>query len=116
MARPGIEPRTSGLRVRCRTDCARTCTNDDVGLTLTFYGKIQFTFQAFTWEEFIELVGALDANINKCSNINEYINIFAIRSFFDLYPLPALNNHVYSNDELTFGLFTQVSDSGSYAL
>ena len=53
---------------------AQKCTNDDIGLTLTFYGKIKFALRGFTWEEFIEFVKDLGAKVNKCSYINEYIN------------------------------------------
>ena len=32
------------------------CSNDDLGLILTFYGKVKFAFGAFRWEEIMELV------------------------------------------------------------
>ena len=55
---------------------AQKCTNDDIGLTLTFNGKIKFAFRGFTWEEFIEFVEDLGAKVNKCNYINENINFF----------------------------------------
>ena len=36
-------------------DFCLKCSNDDIGLTLTFYGKIKFAFQAFLRGEFMEL-------------------------------------------------------------
>ena len=55
---------------------SQKCTNDGIGLTLTFYGKIKFAFAGFTWEEIMEFVEDLGAKVNKCSYINEYINFF----------------------------------------
>ena len=55
---------------------AQNCSDDDTGLTFKFYGKIKFAFRAFTWKEFMELIEYLGAKVNKCSEINEYINIF----------------------------------------
>ena len=49
--------------------------------------RSNFTFQALTWEEFMELVEDLGAEVHKCSKINEYMNFFLqyrSRSFFDL--------------------------------
>ena len=31
-------------------------SNDDLGLTLSFYGKVKFAFWAFIWEEFMDFV------------------------------------------------------------
>ena len=48
-------------------DSCLTCSNDDLGLTLTlFCGKVKFVFPAFIWEEFIENVD-LGAKVNECS-------------------------------------------------
>ena len=47
---------------------AQKCSYVDLGLTLIFfYGKVIFAFQAFIWEELMELVEDLVANINKYS-------------------------------------------------
>ena len=40
--------------------------------------RSKFAFLGVTWEQFMELVEDLDAKVNKCSYINEYINFFAI--------------------------------------
>ena len=42
---------------------AQKYSNDDIGLTLKFYGKIKFAFRPFTWEDFMELVEYLDAKV-----------------------------------------------------
>ena len=55
---------------------SQKCTNDDIGLALTFNGKIKFAFRGLTWEGFMELVEGVGAKVNKCSYINEYINFF----------------------------------------
>ena len=34
---------------------AQECSIGDLGLTLTFYGKVKFVFWAFIWAEFMEL-------------------------------------------------------------
>ena len=57
---------------------AQKCTYDDIGLTLTIYGKIKFAFRGFTQEEFMEFLEDFGAKVNKCSYINECINFFAI--------------------------------------
>ena len=44
---------------------AQQCSYDDPMLTLTFYCKIEFAFRAFVWEEIMELVEGLGANVNK---------------------------------------------------
>ena len=46
---------------------AQICSNDDLGLTSTFYGKVKFAFRAFIWEEFMEIVEDFCAKINKYS-------------------------------------------------
>ena len=57
---------------------SQKCSNDDIGLALTFNGKIKFAFRGFAWEEFMEHVEDVGAKVNKCSYINENINFFAI--------------------------------------
>ena len=42
------------------------CCNDDLGLTLHFYGKVRFAFQTSIWK-FMELVEDLGAKVNKYS-------------------------------------------------
>ena len=32
------------------------CSNDNLWLILTFYGKVKFAYRYFIWEEFMELV------------------------------------------------------------
>ena len=44
--------------------CQKSC-DDDIGLTLTFYGNIKFAFRAIAWEEFNELVEDSSAEVNK---------------------------------------------------
>ena len=50
--------------------------NDDLALTLKFYGKVKLTFLAFILEEFVELVEECCATVNNTAKINEYMNIF----------------------------------------
>ena len=55
---------------------AQDCSNDDLGLTLTFLWQCQICFLVFIWEEFMELIEDFSAKVNKHSSINEYMNIF----------------------------------------
>ena len=44
------------------------CSNDDLGMILTVvFGKVKFSFPAFIWEEFIELVEDLGEKNYKYS-------------------------------------------------
>ena len=43
------------------------CSNDDLKLTLIFYGKVKFAFLAFMWAEFMDFVEAFGAKVNKYS-------------------------------------------------
>ena len=56
----------------------------------------------------MELVEDLGAKVNKCSYINEYINFFC--NVGQDHPLPIIR--FIQMMSLTFGLFTQVSNSG----
>ena len=57
----------------------------------------------------MELVEDLGAKVNKISEINEYINIFAVQVKFQTIRFIQMMS-------LTFGLFTQVSCSGPHGL
>ena len=46
---------------------AQKCSNDDIGLTLTFLCQDQICFLGFHREEFLELVEDLGAKVNQCS-------------------------------------------------
>ena len=46
---------------------AQECSNDDTGLTLSFYSKIKFAFCAFIWESFMKLVKDAGAKVNNYS-------------------------------------------------
>ena len=41
------------------------CSNDDLKLILSFYGKVEFAILAFIWEEYMEFVEAFGAKVNK---------------------------------------------------
>ena len=43
---------------------AKKCSNDDIGLTLAFYGKIEFAYQVFIWEDLMDLVEDFSAKRN----------------------------------------------------
>ena len=43
---------------------ANECSNGDLGLTLTFYGKAKFAFWSFIWVEFIDPIEDFGANVN----------------------------------------------------
>ena len=63
----------------------------------------------------MELVEDLGAKVNKCSYINEYINFFCnVGQDHPLTFKPIIRFIQMMN--LTFGLFTQVSDSGPSCL
>ena len=48
---------------------AQECSNDDLGLTLSFfYGKVKFAFWDFIWEEILDFVeDFLGPKVNKYS-------------------------------------------------
>ena len=46
---------------------AQEYSNDYLGLTLIFYGKVRFAFWAFIWEEFMDFVEDFGAKVNKYS-------------------------------------------------
>ena len=35
----------------------KECSNDDLGLTLSFYGHFTIALRAFIWEEFVDFLG-----------------------------------------------------------
>ena len=44
---------------------AQKSFNDDLGLTLTFYGMVKFAFLAYILQEFIELVDEFCEKVNN---------------------------------------------------
>ena len=44
--------------------CIQECSNDNFGLTLSFYGKIKFAFWPFIWVEFMDFVEDFGAKVN----------------------------------------------------
>ena len=46
-------------------NCIQECSNDDLRLTLIFYGEIKINFWAFKWQEFMVFVEAFGTKIYK---------------------------------------------------
>ena len=71
------------------------CSNDDPGLTLTYFmARSNLVPYAFVWEkgktkDFFETIVAFDIKVGRCSHRNEDINLYEYqrsRSFIDLVP------------------------------
>ena len=71
------------------------CSNDDPGLTLTYFmARSNLVQYAFVWEkgktmDFSETVVAYDVKVGRCSSLNDYMNICEYqrsRSFINLDP------------------------------
>ena len=63
----------------------QVCSNDDSGLTLTYFmaKSIFFPF-AFVWEEgktmdFSETIVVYDIKVGRCSQLNEYIKLMSTK-------------------------------------
>ena len=58
------------------------CSNDDPGLTLTYFtARSKFVPFAFVWEEgktmdFSETIVVCDIKVDKCSQLNEYMKLY----------------------------------------
>ena len=58
------------------------CTDDDPGLTLTYFTvRSNLVLYAFVWEkiktiEFSELIVVFDIKVDRCSQLNEFIKLY----------------------------------------
>ena len=75
--------------------CYQVCSNDESGLTLTsFTARSNLSPCVFIWEKgqtmgFSETIVVYDIKVGRCSEINEYMNLYEYqrsRSFTDLGP------------------------------
>ena len=48
-------------------DFAQECSNVDLKLILSVYGKVEYAILAFIWEEFMDFVEAFGAKVNTYS-------------------------------------------------
>ena len=46
-------------------DFSQESSNDELGLTLSFYGKVEFAIWDFIWEEFMDFAEDFRAKVNK---------------------------------------------------
>ena len=74
----------------------QVCSNDDPGLTLTYFTeRSNLVSYAFVWEkgktlDFSETIVVYDIEVDRCSQPNEYMNIYEYQrsmSFTDLGPV-----------------------------
>ena len=75
------------------TQVLPTCSNNDPGLTLTYYtARSNLVPYAFVWEtvktmEFAETNVVYDVKVDRCSHLNEYLKLYEYqrsRSLIDL--------------------------------
>ena len=76
----------------------QVCSNDDPGLTLTYFTtKSNLVPYAFVWEkvktmDFSETIVVYDIKVGICSQLNEYMKLYEYqrsRSLIDLGPNPS---------------------------
>ena len=78
------------------------CSNDDSGLTLTYFtGRSNLVPYAFLWEkgktvDFSETILVYDIKVGRCSKLNEFMNLYEYqrsRSFrFNIFKFLFLKN------------------------
>ena len=72
----------------------QVCSNDDLGLTLTYFtARSNWVPYVFIWEkgktmDFSETIVVYDVKVGRCSQLNEYMNLYEYQrsSFIDLGP------------------------------
>ena len=76
-------------------ECYQICSNDDPGLTLTYFrARSNLVPYAFIREkgkpmDVSEIIVVYDVDVSRCSYLNEYMNLYEYhraRSFIDLGP------------------------------
>ena len=79
------------LKLLCRV----VCSNDDLGLTLTYFMTMSnLVPYAFAWEkgnimDFSETIVVYDIKVGRLIKLNEYMNLYEYqtsKSFIDLHP------------------------------
>ena len=84
--------------------CYQVCSNDDPGLTLTYFMEwSNLVSFAFLWEkvktmDFSETIVVCDIKVGICSQLNEYMKLYEYqrsRSLIDLGP--NLSDSIFSN-------------------
>ena len=88
----------------------QVCSNDDPGLTLTFFtARSDVVFYAFVWikgktVDLSEIILVCDIKVDRCNQLNEYMKLYEYqrtRSFVDLGP-----NH---SDSIFLNFFSSIT-------
>ena len=87
----------------------QVCSNDEPGLTLTYFTASNLVFNAFVSEkgktmDFSEIILVCDIKVGRCSQLNEYMKLYEYqrsRSFIDLGP-----NH---SDSIFLNFFSSIT-------
>ena len=84
--------------------CYQLCSNNDPGLTLTYYtARSNLVPYAFVWEtvrtmEFAETNIVCDVKVDRCSHLNEYLKLYEYQRSRSLIDLGQnLSNSIFLN-------------------
>ena len=85
-------------------ECYQVCSNDDPGLTLTYFtARSDMLPYAFVWEKVntmdcLETIVVYDVKVSRCSQLNEYMRLYGYQRSRSLNDLgPSLSASIFLN-------------------